>query len=112
VHISTIRRWIRQGKLPAYRVGDKGIRVRYGDVMQLLTPVGNGHEDGQRADNRLPQPSHLTDEEQHRAHEAVETARALQHELRAEYGTMTPESWEFLKESREERTADPAHAGE
>lgn len=39
VHISTLRRWIRQGKLPAYRVGDKGVRVRRGDVLKLLTPL-------------------------------------------------------------------------
>lgn len=39
VHISNVRRWIRQGKLPAYRVSDKGVRVRYDDLMQLLTPL-------------------------------------------------------------------------
>ena len=112
VHISTIRRWIRQGKLPAYRVGDKGVRVSYGDLMQLLTPLGSDHEDGGRADNRSPRPGRLTDEEQRRARSTVAAARALQDEFRARYGTRAPESWELLNESREERTASLSRATE
>src|SRR5947209_3029004 len=46
VHISTIRRWIKQGKLPAYRVGDKGVRVRSGDLALLLTPLTQLEEKG------------------------------------------------------------------
>ncbi len=38
VHISTTRRWIRQGRLPAYRLGDTVVRVLYDDPMKLLTP--------------------------------------------------------------------------
>lgn len=112
VHISTIRRWIRQGKLPAYRVGDKGVRVRYDDLMQLLTPLEIEQEDRERADNRLPRHERLTDEEQHRARAAVAGARTLQHEFRARYGTMSPESWEVLNESRDERTAGLSRASE
>jgi excisionase family DNA binding protein len=112
VHISTIRRWIRQGKLPAYRVGDKGVRVRYDDLMQLLTPLEIEQEDRVRADNRSPRPKRLTDEEQHHARAAVASARTLQDEFRARYGTMSPESWEVLNESRDERTASLSGATE
>jgi excisionase family DNA binding protein len=110
VHISTIRRWIRQGKLPAYRVGDKGVRVRYDDLMQLLTPLEIEQEDRVRADNRSPRPDRLTDEERHHARAAVVSARTLQDEFRARYGTMAPESWELLNESRNERTASLSRA--
>lgn len=112
VHISTIRRWIRQGKLPAYRVGDKGVRVRYDDLMQLLTPLEIQQEDSVRADHRPPRPDRLTDEEQHRAHAAVASARTLQDEFRARYGTMSPESWEILNASRDERAAGQSRTTE
>jgi excisionase family DNA binding protein len=112
VHISTIRRWIRQGKLPAYRVGDKGVRVRYDDLMQLLTPLEIEQEDSVRADNRLPRADRLTGEEQQRARAAVASARTLQDEFRARYGTMSPESWEVLNESRIERTTSLLSATE
>lgn len=35
----TIRRWIADGRLPAYRVGPKLIRVDIDDLAALLTPV-------------------------------------------------------------------------
>ena len=54
----------------------------------------------------------LTGEEQRRAREAVASARKLQDEFRAKYGTMTPESWQLLNESREERTSDLMRATE
>jgi len=105
VHISTVRRWIKQGKLPAYRVGGKGVRVRYGDVQKLIAPIGESQQKARRMDKAEPfaiRP--LTEEEQQRAFAAIEGARKLQDEFRAKYGTMVPESWELLNESREERT--------
>jgi hypothetical protein len=42
----------------------------------------------------------------------VASARALQDELRATYGTMAPESWELLNASRNERTANLSVAPE
>ncbi|MGH2449457.1 MAG: helix-turn-helix domain-containing protein, partial [Chloroflexota bacterium] len=112
VHISTVRRWIRHGKLPAYRLGDKGVRVRYDDLMQLLTPLEIGQKDNVRSDDRSSRPHRLTDEEQHQARAAVTGARTLQDEFRARYGTMSPESWEILNESRSERTASLSPATE
>lgn len=107
VHTSTIRRWIREGKLPAYRVGDKGVRVRYGDVMRLSTPLSAAVQDkGRHVDNEAGFTGRLTEEEQLRALEAVASARKLREEFRARYGTMTPEAWELLNESRDERTSN------
>jgi excisionase family DNA binding protein len=40
VDVSTVRRYIRQGLLPAYRIGGQGfIRVNVDDVEALLVPV-------------------------------------------------------------------------
>jgi hypothetical protein len=75
-------------------------------------PLAIGGEDRVRADNRSPRPGRLTDEEQHHAQAAVASARTLQDEFRARYGTMSPESWKVLNESRDEHTASLSHATE
>ena len=36
VHISTIRRWIDSGDLPAHRVGQRRIIVKRGDLANLI----------------------------------------------------------------------------
>lgn len=37
---NTVRRWITEGKLPAYRVGGRAtIRFRVADVVALLEPI-------------------------------------------------------------------------
>lgn len=38
---STIWRWIEAGKLPAYRLGRKKIRIRRDDLEQMLQPTGD-----------------------------------------------------------------------
>jgi excisionase family DNA binding protein len=42
VSAKTIRRWIADGTLPAYRVGQKLIRIRVADLDALGTPLGPG----------------------------------------------------------------------
>jgi excisionase family DNA binding protein len=39
VNPSTIWRWIESGKLPAYRLGERTIRIRKQDLESLLKPV-------------------------------------------------------------------------
>lgn len=36
---SSIRRWIAQGRLPAYRLGSQQLRVRADDLDAILVPV-------------------------------------------------------------------------
>jgi excisionase family DNA binding protein len=38
----TIRRLIRDGKLPAYRLGNRVIKLKISDVESVLTPIGGG----------------------------------------------------------------------
>lgn len=37
----TIRRWIAEGKIPAYRVGPRSIRVRLSDFIEEVPTVGS-----------------------------------------------------------------------
>ena len=36
----TIRRYIAEGKLPAYRLGDRVVRIKVADLDAALTPMG------------------------------------------------------------------------
>jgi excisionase family DNA binding protein len=42
VHPNTIRKLIREGKLPAYRFGERNIRINAADLQALFTPVVAG----------------------------------------------------------------------
>src|SRR5207247_2524719 len=41
----TIWRWIKSGKLAAYRVGPKAIRIKEADLAALVQPVGRSREE-------------------------------------------------------------------
>ena len=36
----TIKRWLKQGRLPAYRVGPRAIRIKHEDLQTILQPAG------------------------------------------------------------------------
>lgn len=38
----TIRSWISDGRIPAYRVGPRGIRIKESDLDDLMRPVPIG----------------------------------------------------------------------
>lgn len=40
----TISRWLKQGRLPAYRMGPRAVRIRREDLTDVLKP--SGHADG------------------------------------------------------------------
>jgi excisionase family DNA binding protein len=40
VDVKTIRRWIAQGRLTAYRVGPRLIRIDRESIMKLASPIG------------------------------------------------------------------------
>ena len=51
----------------------------------------------------------LTTKEQQQGLRALKEMQLLRAELAAKYGTVTPESWELLNASRDERTRDLMH---
>ena len=105
VHASTIRRWIAQGDLPAYRVGQRRVALRRDDLVNLISPARLGTENASAAADLRRQLPPMTPERRRQGLEAVERARKRLAELLAERGGRPYESsWELLNEWRDERT--------
>ena len=103
---STIRRWIREGDVPAYRLGRRRVALKRDDLATLISPVQLGkpmsHE---MAGDEHAQIRQLTPEEKLRALEAMEQATALRKRTLADRGgKLFPPAWETLAELRDERT--------
>jgi excisionase family DNA binding protein len=105
VNKSTIRRWIDQGTLPAYKIGQRRVALRAADLASLITPVRRTHEKaGGMKEIEHGVSSRLTPEQQRQGLAALEAARNLQAELLAERGgELFPSSWELINELRDER---------
>ena len=110
VNRSTIRRWISAGKLPASRVGARRLALRRADLAKLITPVAPRPDERGMVIRTSLDRSPLTAEERRRGLAAMDDADRLRQEILAQRGgqLFTPESWELLNESRDERSRDPA----
>ena len=106
VHKSTIWRWIESGSLPAYRVGRRGMRLKKEDLERSITPVGQEKGEGQTVQEHERTIRPLTTKEQQQGLRALKEMQRLRAALAAKYGTVTPESWELLNASRDERTRE------
>ncbi len=108
VHTSTIRRWIAQGNLPAYRVGQRRVALKREDVANLIglarpSPV---QETGMLA-NDLPVIPPLTPDQRQQYLDALESSRLLRAELLEKRGgVLFPNSWELINEERDERSRE------
>jgi excisionase family DNA binding protein len=113
VHPSTIRRWIDRGRLAAYRLGEKRIGVRPSDLAGLVAPrparAKHGGRMGQAEWLVVPP---LTKGQQRRGLEALAELERLSAAIAARHGTLRPESWELLNQSRDERARDLMRAVE
>lgn len=105
---STVRRWIRDGDLPAYRVGKRRVAPRRSDVAARIVPIrpdlAAGHYAIYRDAADLPK---LTPEDVKRGLEALE--RAEQHfteiSLRRGGKPLRP-TLDIIYEMRDERTRE------
>jgi excisionase family DNA binding protein len=99
---STVRRWIREGDVPAYRIGRRRVALKRDDLSNLITPARPGVE---LADDQDREPRRLTPEEQQRALEALDRAQRHAKETTARRGgKLFPPSWITINEQRDERT--------
>jgi excisionase family DNA binding protein len=100
---STVRRWIDQGTLPAYRVGQRAVRVRRDDLAKVITPARSSmleDDEFKRFKERK-----MTPEEQARWREAIDGMQRVREYVSKLYGgkRFSP-SWEIINEMRDERT--------
>ena len=105
----TLHRWLKQGRLPAYHVGPRYVRIRRQDLASVFTPVSKATtEDESRAarvvhDQNTVKP--LTEEEVRRRLKAIEQCEALTERMRARRGGKAlPSSWRLIRQAREERS--------
>ncbi len=104
---STIRRWIREGDLPAYRLGRR-VALRRHDLSLLVKPVrtdealsrDTADDESERIKSRK-----LTSEEVERGLAAMDRAeRHAKELLTARGGELFPDSAEVIHRMRQERT--------
>ena len=112
---ATIRRWIRAGQLPAYRLGARRLALRRSQLSKLIAPAipdTNGNEamaesDFEHGANHQGRnvERRLTAEEVRRGLEALADARRLNAEIMAERGDepYSPSALALLYELRDER---------
>jgi excisionase family DNA binding protein len=103
---STIRRWIREGDLPAYRIGRRRVALLRTDLASLVAPARAALEPVQEESDieRIKQRK-LTPEEVRQGIEAMERLKALSDEIYARRGGQPfRPSQEIIDEMREERT--------
>lgn len=103
---STIRRWIREGDVPAYHLGRRRVGLRRGDLDRLVKPVreGTARISSMRGEEHPP-PGTLTPERIEQALEAMDRLEELSKAITASRGgKLFSPSWEILAEQREERT--------
>ena len=103
---STIRRWIREGDVPAYRIGRRRVALKRDELSTLITParpdagaVSTLTGDEARAHRRL------TPEEIQQGLDALDRAEQHAKETSARLGgKLFPSSVDIIHEMREERT--------
>jgi excisionase family DNA binding protein len=103
---STIRRWIREGDVPAHRIRRRRVALRRADLAGLITPARPTTETkGNVAVDEPVVGRRLTPEEQQRAFEAMDRAQELAKRTFEERGgKLFPPAWITINEQRDERT--------
>jgi excisionase family DNA binding protein len=107
---STVRRWIANGDLPAYRVGPRRVRIKRDDLLHVVRSTKEETSPEPRfgmhyvgSDEELRRP--LTEEERDHALAALEAGNRVREELlRQRGGVPFSPSWELINEARDERT--------
>jgi excisionase family DNA binding protein len=105
---TTLHRWLRTGRLRAYHVGPRAVRIRRGDLAEIMTlSYGNGTVNVKETEAASLQAAirPLTDEEVERGLAALAAAEELISRQRAMRGGQPyDESWPLIRAAREERS--------
>jgi excisionase family DNA binding protein len=102
VSVVTLRRWIKQGRLPAYHVGPRKVRIRRSDLAHAFTPTSQ-EEVSAVPESITVRP--LTDAEVAAQRQAIEESQAFIERLRAKRGGKPLDSSApLIRRAREERS--------
>ena len=102
VSIVTLRRWIKQGRLPAYHVGPRKLRIKRSDLTKAFTPTYQ--EEVSAVPERITIHP-LTDQEVSQGLEALKESEALIEQLRERRkGQPLAPSWPLIRQEREARS--------
>ena len=104
---ATLHRWLKEGRLRAYHVGPRAVRVHRADLAKLLVPTTAPeelrHNEEPTISTDLTVPP-LTEAEAAAALAALHEAQALTATLRRHHsGALLPTSWPLIRQAREER---------
>ena len=103
---STVRRWIREGNVPAYRVGRRRVALRRSELTAVIAPIRTRAEE----DSGVTHGAHveiprLTPDEKEQALAAMERAEQRGKEILVRRGGEPfPPAWETINQQRDERT--------
>lgn len=112
----TISRWVKQGRLTAYRIGPRVVRIRRGDLEALLHPASPveapparspvfGHDESVVDADLVASLRTLTKDEIEEQLAVLEDARRLQQRMLARRGGRPlPSSWRIINQARDERS--------
>jgi excisionase family DNA binding protein len=103
----TIHRWLKQGRLTAYRVGPRAVRIGRSELSRLLTPR-KGKEVSPMPEILRPPAdvvvSPPSQEQIERRLAAISQAKELRAQMRKRRGgAPLPSSWQLIRQAREER---------
>lgn len=103
---STVRRWIGKGKLPAYRLGERHVRLKRSDLDRIVTPIARTPMRQTEVRERIELPPPLTAAGKAEALAAARRGRELRHELRDRWGATQRDlpAYELINLAREERS--------
>lgn len=110
---TTLYRWLKEGRLRAYRIGPKAVRIRRADLERVVTPLPHAGEEVSRMKEQESAPTPvqlqtairpLTAEEIQRGLAALQRSQEITARMRAERGGQPfDESWPLIRAAREER---------
>jgi len=111
----TLHRWLKQGRLQAYHVGPRAVRIRREDLDTVVTSL-RPTEMAVASDGNVEQTqTHirpLSEEERQRGLEALKESGQLIQEMRAKRGGQPlDESWPMIREAREKRSGERCAMG-
>ena len=105
VSVSTVWRWIDAGKLAAYRVGQRRVRIKKADLATMVKPFREGRVKMAKSKEPIEtfkmSPSEAADQLT-----VIQKARYLQEQILASRcGVPLPPCWQDINEAREQRGA-------